>query len=112
MNERLAYAAQRDAMLDAARAEYEPEDLPPPPQVDVTEEMARRAHARASLFAACGEQPARDSLTLTGPELAAYRALQAAALSAQQAQSGMATAGTQLREAVQGLCAVIAPGTK
>jgi hypothetical protein len=51
-------------------------------------------------------------LILRGPELAAYRQLQAAAQQAQIAQSAMATSGGILREAIQGLCAVIAPGTK
>lgn len=54
-------------------------------------------------------QPA-DSLTLTGPELAAYRALRDAAAQAHAAQQSMATTGQQLRDAIQKLCAVIAPG--
>lgn len=51
-------------------------------------------------------------LILTGAELQAYRALQAAAYTAHAAQQTMASTGATLREAIQGLCAVIAPGEK
>lgn len=52
------------------------------------------------------------TLVLSGTELQAYRAVQAAAHSAHAAQQTMATTGATLREAIQGLCAAIAPGEK
>lgn len=58
------------------------------------------------------DDPVADSLTLTGPEFVAYRALRAAAAQAHAAQQSMATTGQALRDAIQKLCAVIAPGTK
>lgn len=59
-----------------------------------------------------GDAPPVDSLILTGPELAAYQALRDAAAQAHAAQQSMATTGQALRDAIQKLCAVIAPGTK
>ncbi len=53
-----------------------------------------------------------DTLTLSGAKLAAYRQLEAAAAAAHRAQDEMATTGAALREAIQALCAAIAPGTK
>ena len=53
-----------------------------------------------------------DRIVLEGPELTAYRAFQAAAREAQQAQVAMATSGQALRDAFQALCAVTAPGAK
>lgn len=53
-----------------------------------------------------------DSLTLSGAKLAAYRQLELAAGAAHAAQDAMATTGAQLREAIQALCAAIAPGAK
>jgi hypothetical protein len=51
-----------------------------------------------------------DTLTLSGAKLAAYRQLEAAAAAAHRAQDEMATTGVALREAIQALCAAIAPG--
>lgn len=56
------------------------------------------------------EPSSADTLTLTGPELAAYRALRSAAAQAHAAQQSMAGSGQQLRDAIAKLCAVIAPG--
>ncbi len=53
-----------------------------------------------------------DSITLTGPELAAYRVLRSAAEQAHAAQQSMAVSGQRLRDAIAKLCAVIAPGGK
>ena len=58
------------------------------------------------------DAPPADSITLRGPELVAYQALRDAAAQAHAAQQSMATTGQVLRDAIQKLCAVIAPGTK
>lgn len=50
------------------------------------------------------------AMVLRGPELTAYRALRDAAAQAHAAQQSMATTGQALRDAIQKLCAVIAPG--
>jgi hypothetical protein len=100
-----------DAIEQIAAARAEPTDAARMADVDAANERwnaARNAALRDS------EPPAAatDSLTLTGPELAAYRQLQAAAAAAHADQQRMAVSGASLREAIHGLCAVIAPGQK
>lgn len=60
--------------------------------------------------ATLNDAPPSDSLTLRGPELVAYWNLKSAAAAAHAAQQTMATTGQALRDAIQKLCAVIAPG--
>ena len=50
-----------------------------------------------------------DSITLIGPAADAYRKLQEAAKTALRAQKASALAGSELREAFNALCIVIAP---
>jgi len=53
-----------------------------------------------------------DTLTLSGAKLAAYRQLEVAAAAAHEAQQQATTAGVALREAIQAMCAALAPGAK
>lgn len=53
-----------------------------------------------------------DTLTLSGAKLAAYRQLETAAAAAHEAQQTMTTTGVALREAIQAMCAALAPGAK
>lgn len=52
------------------------------------------------------------AVILRGPALAAYRQLEVAAAAAHEAQQTMTTAGVALREAIQAMCAALAPGAK
>lgn len=71
------------------------------------------AFVDANRPAVCGHLAQRWGMhVIEGPELAAYQLFQAAAREAQQVQSAMATSGQALRDAFQGLCAVLAPGAK
>lgn len=115
-------SAESQTQVDAARAEPEPAELDRDYRsVDNFSDSLRRAKANVDAFFDTNPEAFRDHmnarwadrmLILTGAELQAYRALQAAAYTAHAAQQTMATTGATLREAIQGLCAVIAPGEK
>jgi hypothetical protein len=102
-------SAEAQAQVDAAREE--------PDVADVYDQVARKANVNGFMDTDpdgfvnhVNGRWADRMLILTGAELQAYRALQAAAHTAHAAQQTMATTGATLREAIQGLCAVIAPG--
>lgn len=61
-------------------------------------------------FVSCVNAVIDGPLVLDGAELAAYRALKAAAAAALEAQQAHVAAGAGLRTAIQGLCAEIAQG--
>jgi hypothetical protein len=102
-------SAEAQAQVDAAREE--------PDTADVYDRAAGKTNVNVFIYADqdgfvdhVNGRWADRMLILTGAELQAYRALQAAAYTAHAAQQTMAATGATLREAIQGLCAVIAPG--
>lgn len=75
----------------------------------------RQAHASFPSDAEIAERGTRhqtrhqveDTLVLSGPELAAYRRLQAAAKAAHAAQESMAGTGQALRDAIGEMCKAV-----
>lgn len=70
-------------------------------RADGTVILVRRADAWSPL--------PRDAIVLTGADAARYRAVQAASVAALDAQQRAATASKDLRDAIQTMCAALAP---
>ncbi len=95
-----------DAVQQIADARAEPtiEELQAQNHDPEIDGLAQRA--KDGRFAA--EQAPEPAVTLTGPRLAAYLRLEAAAKAAHAAQAGLAATGQELRDAIGELCKVVA----